>query len=93
MVVYCKCPYGDIIRWCRSKGYTERPRRLYNQNDRPLLVVDNRIEISCHDKCMEDFDDITEYIEQSKGENILFGLRGNAIDYIGDKSLVIWSKK
>lgn len=93
MVVYCIFPYGDIARWCKDQGYTELRTAMYSQNDRPLLIVDNRIKAGCHGEYMCDFYEITRYIKQSKGRNIYFGLRSNAIDCIGDVSLVVWSKK
>lgn len=93
MVVFCKVPYGDITRWCREQGYTELPLGLYNQNDRPLLIVDNRINTRCHDVYIDSFRDTTRYIKQAKGRNIYFGLREDAIEYIGVPSLVVWSKK
>ena len=93
MVVYCKVPYGEIARWCETQGYTELPARLYNPNDRPLLIVDNRIDTSCHYKHLRSASETKTYIKQAKGGNIYFGLRANAISYIGSESLVVWSKK
>lgn len=93
MVLYCKVPYGDIARWCREQGYTELPPAPYNQNDRPLLIVDNRINVRRHTKHIGKTQDVVEYIRQAKGRNVYFGLRENAIDYIDCVSLAIWSKK
>lgn len=93
MVAYAKVPYGDVVRWCRDKGYTKVLIQLYNPKTRPILVVDNRINLMHHNETMVDFDTVTKYIEQAKGGDIYFGLRYNAIDYIGDKSLVVWRKK
>ena len=93
MVVYCKVPYGSIAKWCDSQGYTKLTTDLYNRNDRPLLIVDNRIDIGYHNESTDRLDKTKEYIKQAKGGNIYFGLRVNAIDYIGSESLVVWSKK
>jgi hypothetical protein len=93
MVTYAKVPYGDLNRWCRDRGYTKVPIRLYNPNSRPLLIVDNRINIMRHNETMVNFDTVTKYIKKAQGGDIYFGLRYNAIGYIGDKSLVVWRKK
>lgn len=93
MVVYCKVPYGSIARWCDDQGYTEVPIADYKPSSKPLLIVDNRIDMSCHKESTDKFGKAKEYIEQAKGRNIYFGLRANAIDYIGSESLVVWSKK
>lgn len=93
MVVYCKVPYGPIARWCNDQGYTEVSIADYRPSSGPLLIVDKRIKYSCHEEYTSDMDKIKQYIEQAKGRNIYFGLRANTVSYIGDQSLVVWSKK
>lgn len=93
MVVYCKVPYGEIARWCEEQGYTETPIADYKPYSKPLLIVDNRIDTSYHYKHLRSVSETKTYIKQAKGGNIYFGLRANAIGYIGSESLVVWSKK
>lgn len=96
MVIFCKVPYCDIARWYEDQGYVEVPISDYNPSNKPLLIVDNRILIKCHDKVFSDEFTIQDYIqeiEDKKGVNVYFGLVRRAVGYIGDISLAIWSKR
>lgn len=54
MVIFCKSPYHEIECWCRDQGYTELPMSDYKPSNKPLLIVDNRILINCHEKVLSD---------------------------------------
>ena len=92
MVVYCKIPYGTIARWCADQGYIEIPIADYKPSGNPLLIVDSRIQTGCHEKVCNYEREIQDCIKRAKGKKVFFGLVREAVSYIGDQSLAVWSK-